>query len=72
VAKALISLRTNSKKIVKLKVNLIKIKSINKFKDIIKLWFGLINAIEGLIEEVSKFKNQFRSKLQEIKVQESK
>jgi hypothetical protein len=33
---------------------------------------GLINAIGGLIEEVSKFKNQFKSKLQGIKVQEPK
>jgi len=40
-----------------LEVNLAKtIRRIDKFIDVIKLWILLINAIRGLIEEISKFK----------------
>lgn len=36
------------------------------FRDLIKLFIRLINAIRDLINEKSKFMSQFMSKLQEL------
>jgi hypothetical protein len=41
--------------IINLGVNLVKIKRIDKFRDLIKLLISLINEIKGLIEEIQKF-----------------
>ena len=41
--------------IINLVVNLVKIKRIDKFRDLIKLLISLINEIKGLIEEIQKF-----------------
>jgi hypothetical protein len=47
-----------------LEVNLLEIRRINKSGDLIGIWFMLINATMDLIEEKSKFENQFVSRLQ--------
>ena len=36
--------------IINLRVNLVKIKRIDKFRDLIKLWISLVNETRGLIE----------------------
>jgi hypothetical protein len=41
--------------IINLRVNLVKIKRIDKFRDLIKLGISLINEIKGLIEKIQKF-----------------
>ena len=47
-----------------LEVNLLAIRRINRFGDLIEIQFMLINATMDLIEEKSKFENQFVSRLQ--------
>ena len=47
-----------------LEVNLLEIRRINKSGDLIEIWFMLIDATRDLIEEKTKFENQFVSRLQ--------
>lgn len=42
----------------------------NKYKDLIELWTGLIKAIKDLIEETSKFRSQFRENLKNFKTKD--
>jgi hypothetical protein len=46
--------------IINLGVNLVKIKRIDKFRDLIKLGISLINEIKGLIEKNTKVWGLFR------------